>query len=173
MRSKPKMRHLQLSATRGFLVGYALALSMSTQAAVIYRWVDESGRTHVSDVVPERYRRSAIRIDPSRSEVSPEQRQQAELAAARNRTIVEKSDSRRQNSQAVQSAAAASKPPATKRPARGITDDTDCETWRRLYRESMECFAPFRTARGTTKAEGFEVCNAIPSPELKCGPVSD
>lgn len=54
-----------------------------------------------------------------------------------------------------------------------MTDDTDCETWRRLYRESEDCFGPYRTTRGGTKAEAFEKCNPIPSPELKCGPVRE
>jgi hypothetical protein len=155
------------------VVGAALLFSLSTQAAPIYRWVDEAGRTHVSDAVPEKYRKSATRIDSSRSEISPEQRQQAEQAAARNKALADEAESRRQGTPALRSSAASSGPSAAKRPAQGVTDATDCETWRRLYRESMACFAPFRTRNGATKAEGFEKCNPIPSPELKCGPVTE
>jgi hypothetical protein len=159
-------------ALRGFLVGFALLFALSAQAVVIYRWVDENGRTHVSDVVPEKYRKSATRIDSSRSEISPEQRQQAERAAARNKALAEEAVARRQSTPAIQPSAA-SRPSASKRPAQQVTDSTDCETWRSLYRESMECFAPFRTTNGATKAEAFEKCNPIPSPELKCGPVRE
>lgn len=158
---------------RVLLVGSALLLALSAEAAVIYRWVDENGRTHVSDVVPERYRKSAIRIDSSRSEVSPEQRQQAERAAAKERALAEETAKRRQGTQAIRPAASASRPATAKRPAQGVTDSTDCETWLALYRESMECFGPFRTTKGATKVEAFEKCNPIPSPELKCGPVRE
>lgn len=155
------------------LVGSALVFALSAQAAVIYRWVDENGRTHVADVVPERYKSSAIRIDSSQFEVSPEQRRQAERAAARDKALTEEAAKRRQSTQAIQSSASASRRTALKRPTQGVTDSTDCETWRALYRESMECFAPFRTTKGATKAEAFEKCNPIPSPELKCGPVRE
>lgn len=166
-------RRLKWGAVRAAMVACALCLPPSIQAADIYRWVDEGGRTHVSDVVPQKYRKSAIRIDSTRSEISTEQRQQAERAAARNKAIVEEDDLRRRRAQAIQAAAAPSAPLAAKRPNQGVTDSTDCTTWRSLYRESMECFAPFRTVNGSTKAEAFEKCNPIPSPELKCGPISE
>ena len=57
-----------------------------------------------------------------------------------------------------------------KRPSQGVTDTTDCATWRRLYLESEACFGPFRTVGGGIKAEAFEACTVIPSPEPKCGP---
>jgi Domain of unknown function (DUF4124) len=160
-------------ALRSLLVGSALLFALSAEAVVIYRWVDENGRTHVSDVVPEKYRKSAIRIDSSQSEVSPGQRQQAERAAARDKGLAEEAAKRPQSTQAIQPSTSASQPTAAKRPAQGVTDSTDCETWLGLYRQSMECFAPFRTTKGATKAEAFEKCNPIPSPELKCGPVRE
>ena len=58
-----------------------------------------------------------------------------------------------------------------KRPAEIVTGATDCPTWWRLYDESAECFGPYRTTRGATKAEAFDKCTPIPSPELKCGPL--
>lgn len=44
---------------RGWVVLGSVAALGSVQAADIYRWVDEQGRTHLSDVVPDRYRDSA------------------------------------------------------------------------------------------------------------------
>jgi Domain of unknown function (DUF4124) len=155
------------------LAGAALLCALSAHAAVIYRWVDENGRTHVSDVVPEKYRKSATRIDSSESTVSPERKRQAEEAAARTKALADEADRRRQAAQASApaSAAASAAGATTKRPAQGVTDDTDCDTWRRLYRESEECFGPYRNTRGGIKVEAFEKCNPIPSPELKCGPL--
>ncbi len=154
-------------------VGAALLFVLSAQAAVIYRWVDENGRTHVSDVVPEKYKKSAKRIDSGKSEIPPEQRQEAERDAAKEKALADEAAKRRQNAEVAQPANAASQAVVSKRPAQGVTDSTDCETWRRLYQESMECFGPYRTARGATKAEAFEKCNPIPSPDLKCGPLRE
>ena len=156
------------STLHHLLAGLALLFAVSAQATEIYRWIDETGRTHVADVVPEKYRKSAIRIDSSQSEVSPEQRQQAERAAARNKVLAEEAAKRSQKPP-VRASVSASRPATVKRPVQGVTESTDCETWLRLYRESVECFAPFRTTRGATRAEAFEKCNPIASPELKCG----
>ncbi len=167
------MHPSMLQALRSLLVGAALLLALSAQSAVICRWVDEMGRTQVSDFVPEKYRKAATCIESSRSDVSPEQRQQAERAAAKNKALAEEATARLQSARSVQPSTTASQAAVPKRPAQGVTDATDCDTWRRLYRESMECFGPFRTTSGTTKAEAFEKCNQIPSPELKCGPIRE
>lgn len=163
------MRTMLLTFIR-LLGGVALLGALSAQATVIYRWVDDNGRTHVSDVVPEKYRKSATRIDSSESAVSPERKRQAEEAAARIKALADERARSHQDRPASAPAPAAASAP-TKRPAQSVTDDTDCETWRRLYRESEDCFGPYRTTRGGTKAEAFEKCNPIPSPELKCGPL--
>ncbi len=167
------MRTILLTFIR-LLGGAALLCALSAQAAVIYRWVDDSGRTHVSDVVPEKYKKSAIRIDSSESAVSPERKRQAEEAAARTKAMADEAARRRQGAPASAPAdAAASAPTTTKRPAQSVTDSTDCDTWRRLYRESEDCFGPYRTTSGGIKAEAFDKCNPIPSPEPKCGPLRE
>lgn len=125
----------------------------------------------MSDVVPEKYLKSAKRIDSSESAVSPERKRQAEEAADRTKALADQGNQARQSAPASAPARAAAPAPTTKRPAQSVTDDTDCDTWRRLYRESEDCFGPYRTTRGATKAEAFEKCNPIPSPELKCGPL--
>lgn len=148
--------------------------SLAAQAAVIYRWVDERGRTHVSDVVPEKYLKSATRIDTGESAVSPERKRQADEAAARDKAFADEAARRRQSVGAASAPPApVASAPAAKRPAQGVTDSTDCDTWRRLYRESMECFGPYRTTGGATKPEAFDHCNVIPSPDLKCGPLRE
>ncbi len=54
--------------------------------------------------------------------------------------------------------------PVGKRPAQVPNDRTDCETWQRLYFESIECFGPYRTVRGGIKPEAFDRCNLVPEP---------
>jgi hypothetical protein len=53
-----------------------------------------------------------------------------------------------------------------KRPARVPDENTDCETWQRLYFESIDCFGPYRTVRGGIKPEAFERCNEVPEPPV-------
>lgn len=51
-----------------------------------------------------------------------------------------------------------------KRPAQVPDERTDCDTWQRLYQESIDCFGPFRTARGGLKPEAFQACNVVQEP---------
>ena len=145
---------------RKLIVGAALLGTLvATQASIVYRWVDDQGHTHVSDVVPTKYRKSAKAIDSSQFEVSPERKKQADEHAAREKASPPKPSS-------------ASDPAGfVKRPAQGVTDSTDCGTWRRLYAESQACFGPYRNATGGIKSEAFERCTEIPSPDYKCGPL--
>ena len=48
--------------------------SLPLHAADVFRWVDENGRPQISDIVPEKYRKSALKIDSHRYELSAEQR---------------------------------------------------------------------------------------------------
>jgi hypothetical protein len=59
----------------------ACAAAFPARAGDIYVWTDESGKTHLADSVPARYRKAAVRIDSSQFELTPEQ--QREAAAAR------------------------------------------------------------------------------------------
>ena len=56
-----------------------------------------------------------------------------------------------------------------KRPAEVVTEATACSTWWRIHDESVECFGPYRTTRGAIKAEAFDTCNVVASPEPECG----
>ena len=155
------------------LIAVTLALlSPVARSMSICRWVDENGRTQMSDVVPDKYKKSAICSDSQKYELSPEQEREAQRRAA-------EAQRRTRHEMAAPPTEAASSPlgtaslPSAKRPTEVITDATDCQTRWRIYDESAECFGPYRTARGATKQEGFDQCNVIPSPEMKCGPRSN
>lgn len=145
--------------------------SMS-QAVPLCRWVDEQGRTHISDVVPPAYKKSATCTDSAQYDLSPQQRREAEQrsAAQRARKAPEAGPPSAPPASAPPAADSAASQPAGKRPAESVTDQTDCDTWWRLFDESAECFDPYRTMRGGLKPEAFDHCNVIPSPETKCGP---
>lgn len=155
------------------LAAMALAtLSPALGATLICRWVDENGQVHISDVVPDRYKSAATCTDSQRYELSPEQRRDAEQRAAneRSRARSDAADSPAETASSAPRPTGAASQPGAKRPTEVVTDDTDCQTWWRIYDESSECFGPYRTTRGAIKPEAFDKCNDVPSPELKCGP---
>lgn len=174
---------LLLNAQVAFLLLFIAALlsaSPSLWATSICHWVDASGRTQYSDQVPQAYQAKAICTDSARDALSTEQQQdalqrQADLRAAQERSSAEADARLKAETQALLPVAPASAAPGSspvvKRPTQRITDSTDCTTRWLIYQESIDCFGPFRTTRGATKPEGFEVCNVIESPEVLCGPI--
>ena len=162
--------------TRKSFAALALVmLSTCAGATPICRWVDQSGRTQIAEVVPEKYKKVAVCTDSQRYELSPEQRQAAEQRVAEDKAKARQAAAKPpadRASSALRPARAASQPGA-KRPTEAVTDATDCTTWWRIYDQSVECFGPYRTARGATKVEGFDKCNVVASPEPKCGPRSN
>jgi hypothetical protein len=141
-----------LAATLAIAFAMALALPMAN-ATPICRWVDKAGRTQVASVVPEPYKAAATCTDSQKYELSAAQRRAAE--------------------QSVEQDKAMARIEAAKRPVEVVTGATDCPTWWRLFDENAECFGPYRTTRGATKQEAFDVCNVVPSPAPKCGPRSN
>lgn len=148
----------------------ALALA-PLYGADIYRWVDDKGRVHLSDQVPEQFRKSATRIDSRQFELTPQQRKEADARAARERTRAAQSaqrDAKASDAKAAEAAAAASAAQA-RTPVKPGASGTDCASLRRRFQESINCFAPFVNANGSVKERAFEVCGpAVPAPSLEC-----
>ena len=130
----------------------------------VYRWVDDMGKIHYSEIVPQPYRGVAKPVDAPTDEPTSEQRREALERAEKEKVNAAAMESERKRSPASAPTASAATRPANKRPAEIPSDQTDCVTWQRLYRESSECFGSYRTVRGATKPEAFEVCNAVAEP---------
>ncbi|MCD2343838.1 DUF4124 domain-containing protein [Ideonella azotifigens] len=157
------MHHLR--AALAALTSTALLLAAAgAVAATVYRWVDENGQVHYGEVVPEQYRRTAKPVEMWASPPSAEQQREAQERAQKEKARAAALAAEQDRRQPAAGAAPAASQPAGKRPAQVPNDQTDCDTWQRLYAESIECFGPYRTARGATKPEGFEVCNVVPEP---------
>lgn len=142
------------------------ALLPLSYAAEAFRWVDDEGRTHISDKVPEKYRHSATRVDTG-PEPSPRQRREAQERAAeykkRAEETVPRSGDTRDSTVPVPPAAPIQSTPRTTRNA------SDCAELLRRYRESQECFAPFRMANGGLRPEAFQLCGPdLPDPSGQC-----
>lgn len=146
-----------------------LAFALSAHAEV-FRWVDTQGKTHFSDVVPDEYKDVAQPVDATAPSPSPEEQRRAIDRAAREKARAAEAPTIAAPAAASSPAAAASSATASKRPPYAPGDDASCESWRSLYRESLDCFGPYRTARGATKAEAFEHCTPVAEPPLRCGP---
>ena len=147
-------------------IGAYFLMLHPADASSICRWVDENGLVQFSDIVPDRYTAVVTCIHTQPLEPTTEQREAGKRAKDRR-------DKTRPPAQAASSTVSpqvTAPQPAVKQPAEAITDSTDCKTWQRLYDESGACFAPFRTAHGGIKAQAFDKCNEVPSPEVKCGP---
>mgnify|MGYP001764532594 CR=1 FL=1 len=151
---------------RRVVAGAVLCALCSTGAVAgtVYRWVDEQGKVHYSDLVPERYRNTAKPVDAPPAEPTPEQQRAAlERAQSEKAKALAPSVGRSGPTESAQPASAASAP-SRKRPPQVPNDQTDCDTWQRLYMESIDCFGPYRTVRGGVKPEAFEVCNVVREP---------
>jgi hypothetical protein len=149
---------------RATVLGASWLLASVAVASTVYRWVDDQGMVHYSDLVPEWYRNKAKPVNAPAAEPTPEQQREAlERAQSEKAKALAPSIGRSRRLVDAQPASAASAP-SGKRPAQVPNDQTDCETWQRLYMESIECFGPYRTVGGGIKPEAFEVCNVVPEP---------
>jgi hypothetical protein len=138
---------------------FCLLAGTAAADATVYRWVDDSGRVNYSETVPERYRSVARPVAvPAAAPAVEATRDDAGAAAAGKPASAAQPVARRPPP-------ALPKPPA-KRPTRVPDDRTDCDTWQRLYFESLDCFGPYRTVRGGIKPEAFERCNEVPEPPV-------
>lgn len=152
-------------------VAFLLLASAAVVAATVWRWVDERGRVQYSQTVPERYRSTAKPVDVTANQPSAEQQREAleraQREKARAAAAATATDPGRQPASATAPATPGS-PPTAKRPAQVPDEQTDCETWQRLYLESAECFGPYRTVRGGIKPEAFDACNVVSEPPPRC-----
>lgn len=161
-----------------FAVALCLLAPVSASAAgdAVYRWVDDQGKVHYAEIVPQRYQDVAKRVDAPADEPSAEQRREALERADQNKARAAELATERATERAADRAAekqqlptstppaAVASQPAGKLPAQTPNAQTDCKTWQRLYQESMACFGPFRTVGGGTQAEAFAHCNVVAEP---------
>ena len=167
MNARPRARRpLTAQRTRATLVMALLALAATADAATIYRWVDETGRIHLSDSVPDQYKARATAIDSRQFDIAPAEAAQARARAARDKA------------QAVAGATPSPSNPSgamsgNAAPRTALTDaefaQLDCNTQWKLYRESLECFAPYiQRVPWTAPPEAFQMCTVLKDPSARC-----
>ena len=154
---------------RSTVLACLLLCCLVARASEIFMWVDERGRVQISDVVPEKYRASARKVDSQSFELTPQQRAEAQTLAAQDKQKAAQVDAdiAAQKRQAAASRRAAGAAADLSRPAPSRA--TDCVALQRAYVRSQECFAPYITVDGGVKEEAFAKCKAVVDPSGKCG----
>lgn len=157
---RPTRRHsMEAKGCLAALLLFLCSVSLETSGADVFRWVDENGKVHYGESVPEKYKQNARRVSPSGAEVSDERRKEAEARAAKDRARVEALQRRREDvSDSVQSGTAPSPSPANPQTA------DSCREQMRKYLESHDCFAPYRLVDGGVRPEAFQHCKEVPEP---------
>lgn len=136
------------------------------EAATIYRWTDDQGKTHYAESVPEKYQKSAQPLSPANSSPTQEQQREARERAARENNRASEIEAAASKTRPASKPAPSTQAP--KRPAQVPDEKTDCETWTRLFRESLDCFGPYRTTRGATREEAFTYCTPVDELPSRC-----
>jgi hypothetical protein len=150
---------------------FALALWSAASAVEAYRWVDDRGVTNVSDVVPDKYKSVAQKVELAPVEPNDATRRAAVARAA-----------------AIASAAASGAGPAVAANGRqggsvatplsasrsastpSAGDSDDCATLQRRYKESQDCFGPQpKTITGAINGARSPQCPVVVDPSPKCG----
>lgn len=152
-----KTRSLLSLASLAFLVAVA-----GTANAELFKWVDENGKTHYGDSVPERYqqKQQSLKVDKAPS--------QADRDAALQRIQKEKNAANALKAQRDAKAGAGGKP--AKAVAGAPANETACQKEWRLFLDSKTCFEPFRTATGGIRAEAYQHCKEMIEPKSICPP---
>lgn len=121
----------------------------------IYKWIDNEGKVHYGDRVPDQYKKRATVPDlPEIATVDLSSPPVPQLGDVYGDSGLSAGRSRLQDDDVLWSSGVSE------------TDASDaaCEAKMQRYRESQACFAPYRLANGAIKAEAFEHCTAIPQP---------
>jgi len=164
----PPMTTRALKSARGVFLLALLIPPLSAAAGEIYRWVDETGRTQISDTVPERYRATAKRYDARQYERTEEQQRRAAAEASETARALEPPKAMAPDTTAAAPDPAAPTSPPSQLP---IVDPNtgDCDALHLQYKLAQECFAPYRTREGRIRGAAFQYCTDVPAPPKRCG----
>ena len=147
--------------------GMLIALAAPGCAIEIFQWVDEAGKISMSDVVPEKYRATAKRVNSRKYELSDVERSDADARAAKEKSRADRIQvemTEPPESPEPPEKAVAPKPVKTAKPV-------TCEQKWDAYHHSQECFAPFfiRTGQGSSlRPEAYQACQVVESPAMVC-----
>lgn len=129
---------------------FMLLLAPLANASEIYKWIDENGKAHFGDVIPERYKKSSSRIDAKPVNT---------MESRHPKSGIERSQAGQENSPPT--------PVATskgKESTRFKSDAEKCREQMQKFQESEACFSRFRNTNGSVKDGAFQECEDIKRP---------
>jgi hypothetical protein len=146
----------------------------AASAADIYRWVDDKGVTNLSDVVPEKYRKTAQKVEAPVEPDDAARRDAATRAAAISSAAASGAAAAASSARRGSATPAGSISPARAASGAGSLsssgDNDDCATLQRRYKESQECFGPQpKTISGAINGARSPQCPVVVDPSPKCG----
>lgn len=150
-----------LFRTVAFLTLTFMATPTHAQGADVYRWVDDKGKVHYGDAVPEGSGQQSKKIDLPDSAITDKQRAEAEARAAKEKASLAAMPPRDKPKEGDASTPAA---PPGKQASAGSGKDT-CAERKKKYMDSADCFAPYKMANGTTREEAFKHCTVVIEPD--------
>jgi len=140
---------------------------VARDTGAIYEWVDDGGRMHASDTVPDKYKTIARRIDPNRARLPAGEQEEAERQAA---ALKAKAASAVPLTQAAGMAARPAARTGNLSASLPGPDTPECAAWRRQIAANSECFIASTNRRG--HGGGLHSCSNEPDPPRPqtCGP---
>lgn len=123
-----------------------LLLAVLPAQAEIFKWVDENGRTHFGEVVPDKYRKTATSMSPQPTNTIQGSALRGTSRATGDEGSASSDAGERPTAPVAQSAA------------------EQCRARQERYRQSQECFARYRNANGSLRADAAQNCEDIPQP---------
>ena len=146
----------------------AVAFAAVANAQTVYRWVDDSGRVHFGDVVPDAYRGKAERVDLKTS--VPSAAEQAD-AKARADALKAKADAFVPPSQGdSETSAERAIPPPAQASAPFAYNAANCKAWRKRYASSKACFDGIARPNDVLPPGALQTCGEdVPNPYPVCG----
>src|SRR6266571_2452417 len=130
------------------------SLSLVAHGADVFRWIDDDGKIHYGDTVPERYKQKAQKLDSKDAEVTAAQRTEAAARLAKEKARVDSLEKAREAKSASRSAPSPDIPPAG-------NNTNECQEQLKKYLDSQTCFAPYMLKGGGIKPEAFQNCTEV------------
>lgn len=163
MQSSTCLEKMEIMLSRLTSIACLVCFSSCLQAGVIYQWVDDAGRTQMSDVVPAKYQKSAKQIGGGTSTAPMQSADDARQAQERIRAAnAATASSRRQNS--------ANYPSTPNSSDSSEADSNDCAALLRSYHKSLSCFGRYRNSMDNSMdPQAFKVCKEATDPTSRCG----
>jgi hypothetical protein len=136
---------------------FAALVAGAASGADIWRWVDEAGKVHYGDTVPDKYKSVAKQVH-AEDAVSDEDRRAAAERANREKGKVMELRSARE--------AGAQTPPT---PPSDQPKQSSCDARWQAYLDNAACYAPFHVANGGLREGALETCGPTVQEPQNCG----